>query len=90
MANKPEIKSVLQELSAMKEQTKLSEYPVEIIETLKMTVHIEAKSGAEAEAIVEAAWNNAEYILDSECFEGVEFQAQKPERDIGNYKGNEL
>ncbi len=56
-------------------------YPVEIKETLKMTVYIEADSPAEAEEIAKQNWKNSDYILDAECFDCAEFntvQERKP------------
>lgn len=48
-------------------------FVVEITETLKMKVNIEADNPAEAEEIAQQKWQNSEYILDAECFEGAEF-----------------
>ena len=49
------------------------EYNVLITETLQKTVIVEAGSEAEAHTRVSDAWKNAEYILDSDNFQGVEF-----------------
>ena len=49
------------------------EYKVLITETLQKTVIVEAGSEAEAHTRVSDAWKNAEYILDSDSFQGVEF-----------------
>jgi hypothetical protein len=49
------------------------EYKVLITETLQKTVIVEAESEAEAHTRVSDAWKNAEYILDSDNFQGVEF-----------------
>ena len=49
------------------------EYKVLITETLQKTVIVEAGSEAEAHTRVSDAWKNAEYILDSDNFQGVEF-----------------
>lgn len=51
----------------------MKNYQVEIKETLKMTVNIEAGSPAEAEEIAEQNWKKSEYILDADCFDGAEF-----------------
>jgi len=51
----------------------MKEYQVQIKETLAMTVTVEAKSAAEARDIVEKGWNDAEYILDSDHFQSVNF-----------------
>lgn len=64
----------------------LKEYEVKIRETLEKKVTVEAESPEEAEAIVEQNWKDCEYILDAECFAGVEFAARKArgrERDEG-------
>ena len=53
-------------------------YAVTITET--KTVEIEANSKAEAEAMVEARWNDSEYILDADSFVGVDFSARSNER----------
>lgn len=55
-------------------------YPVEITETLQMTVEIEADSKAEAEEKVEAGWNNQKYILDEKHFVRADFHAGEPEK----------
>lgn len=49
------------------------EYTVNIVETLRMKVFVEAASRAEAETKVEALWKEGEYILDAEHFVGVMF-----------------
>jgi len=49
------------------------EYKVLITETLQKTVIVEAASEQEAHKRASDAWKNAEYILDAECFQGVEF-----------------
>ena len=51
----------------------MKEYQVQIKETLTMTVTVEAESAAQAREIVEQNWNNSEYILDSDHFQGVTF-----------------
>ena len=51
----------------------MKEYKVLITETLQMTVIVEAESEAQAHTRASDAWKNAEYILDAECFQGVEF-----------------
>jgi hypothetical protein len=48
-------------------------YKVTIIETLKKTITVEAKSREEAEQIVSDNWYDSEYILDAEDFVEVEF-----------------
>ena len=54
-------------------------YQVEIKETLCMTVEIEAENAQQAEAMVQEAYNNEEYILEAEHFAGVEFSAREKE-----------
>ena len=51
----------------------MKEYKVLITETLQKTVIVEAGSEAEAHTRVSDAWKNAEYILDADNFQGVEF-----------------
>lgn len=55
-------------------------YQITITETLQKTVEIEANSKAEAESLVEARWNDSEYILDADSFVGVDFSARMNER----------
>lgn len=59
--------------------TPIKTYQVEIKETLCMTVEIDAENSQQAEAMVQEAYNNEEYILDSEHFAGVEFVAREKE-----------
>ena len=54
------------------------EFDVTIVETLKMKVTVEADSLEEAEQLVSDGWYRGEYILDAECFEGVEFESEEP------------
>lgn len=49
------------------------EYKVLITEALQKTVIVEVASEQEAHKRASDAWKNAEYILDAECFQGVEF-----------------
>jgi hypothetical protein len=49
------------------------QYKVLITETLQKTVLVEAASEQEAHKRASDAWKNAEYILDAESFQGVEF-----------------
>ena len=51
----------------------MKEYKVLITETLQMTVIVEAESEALAHTRASDAWKNAEYILDADHFQGVEF-----------------
>ena len=51
----------------------MKKYQVQIKETLVMTVTVEAESAAQAQEIVKNGWNNADYVLDSEHFQGVTF-----------------
>lgn len=49
------------------------EYKVLITETLQKTILVEARSEEEAKQRATDAWNNTEYMIDAECFQGVEF-----------------
>lgn len=51
----------------------MKEYKVLITETLQKTVILEAATEEEAHKRASDAWKNAEYLLDAECFQGVEF-----------------
>ena len=53
--------------------TDKKQYKVLITETLQKTVLVEAASEQEAHTRAADAWKNAEYLLDAECFQGVEF-----------------
>jgi len=57
----------------MSNQSDKKEYRVLITETHQKTVIVEATSESEAHRRAEDAWKNAEYILDEESFQGVEF-----------------
>ena len=50
-------------------------YKVEIMETLRHVVEVEAGSQQMAEQIVNDRWKDGEYILDADNFAGVEFKA---------------
>jgi len=50
-------------------------YDVTITETLRKTVIVDADSSAEAEQTVNDNWRDSEYILDSDNFVGVRFEA---------------
>ena len=58
------------------------ELDVTIVETLKMKETVEADSLEEAEQLVSDGWYRGEYILDAECFEGVEFESAEPVIDL--------
>ena len=51
----------------------MKEYKVLITETLQKTVIVEAASEQEAHKRASDAWKNAEYILNEDNFQGVEF-----------------
>ena len=53
------------------------QFEVTITERLKFTVKVEANNKEEAEQIISDQWHNCEYILDSDNFVGVEFEAVK-------------
>ena len=53
--------------------TEKKQYKVLITETLQKTVLVEATSEQGAHTRAADAWKNAEYLLDAECFQGVEF-----------------
>lgn len=52
-------------------------YKVTITEKLVLDVEVEADSPQEAEQIVSDRWRNSEFILDADCFQGVEFEAKE-------------
>ena len=51
----------------------MKEYKVLITETLQKAVIVSAASEQEAHRRVSDAWKNAEYTLDADDFQGVEF-----------------
>ena len=57
------------------ENNGLKEFEVEITETLRRTVTVEAADRDEAEQIVSDNWKNSEYVLDADNFVSVEFEA---------------
>ena len=59
------------------------EYKVLITETLQKTVIVEAETETEAHKRASDAWKNAEYLLDADSFQGVEFHV------LGESEGNE-
>lgn len=61
----------------------MKKYKVTITETLEMEVEVNARNREEACEKVERNWNNSEYILDSDCFKGVDFTTEpiQHERD---------
>ncbi len=58
-------------------------YKVRIIETLEMEVEVEASNRFEAERLVEQQWKDSEHILDADCFSGVKFRAEQPQKNRG-------
>lgn len=64
-------------------QSEKKEYKVLITETLQKTVIVEAASESEAHQRVSDAWQNGEYLLDADSFQGVEFHV------LGESDGNE-
>ena len=55
-------------------------FEVTITETLKQTVEVEAKDQQEAEQIVSDSWHDGKYVLDSDNFVEVEFNAMPAEQ----------
>ena len=68
----------------------MKEYEVTIKENLEMKVIIEAENEEEAISIAEENYWNSEYILDADCFKGVEFSAEgslrESEKSVRNRK----
>ena len=50
-------------------------FKVTITETLKRMVEVDADDQYDAEQMVSDGWHNSKYILGSEDFDGVEFEA---------------
>ena len=53
----------------------LKKFEVRITETLSHTAWVKAKDRYEAEQIISNDWRNCKYVLDSDNFIGVEFEA---------------
>jgi hypothetical protein len=60
-----------------KGESLMREYQVQIKEYHTMTVTIEAQSAAQAREIVEQRYNNSDYTLDADHFQGVLFVSPK-------------
>lgn len=60
----------------------MREFEVTITETLKKTVTVEAETLDEAEQIAGDTWRRGKYILDAECFDGVEFMGTPYEVEL--------
>jgi hypothetical protein len=59
-------------------------YDVDITEVSKRTVSIKANSAEEAHFLIEKGWKEGAYILDSDDFKEVDFNATRQRsRDIG-------
>ena len=54
----------------------MKKYQIQIKETLAMTVTVEAENVAHACELVEEGWNNGEYVLDAEHFQGANFSVK--------------
>ena len=54
----------------------MQKYMVTITETLKGYVEVEAESREQAEEMVGDGWRRSDYVLDSDYFDGVEFEAE--------------
>lgn len=55
----------------------MKNYKVTITETFQMDVKVEAESKAEAEKMVSDGWCRSDYVLDSDYFDGVKFEAEE-------------
>lgn len=55
----------------------MKKYNVDIVETLKKTVTVEAETQEEAEQLVTDQWYRGEHILEADDFQGVEFEAKE-------------
>ena len=55
----------------------MKKFNVDIVETLKKTVTVEAETQEEAEQLVTDQWYRGEHILEADDFQGVEFEAKE-------------
>jgi len=68
-------------------RTMCKKFCVTITETLRRTITVAADDHAQAEQMVSDGWHNSKYILGSEDFVDVEFEA-KPVADGGTANEN--
>ena len=68
----------------------MKEYEVNIVETLKKTVTVEAESPEDAKYQVQKAWSKGEYILDADDFSGLEFELSPYQVDIPYHEMTKL
>lgn len=55
----------------------MAKFKVEITETLRRVVEVEAIDASEAEDKVEEQWSDSDIVLDYDDFDGVTFVAKK-------------
>lgn len=55
----------------------MKSYEIEIIETLHMTVSVDANDEECAKEAIESRWKSGEYVLDASHFRNVEFYISK-------------
>ena len=55
----------------------MAKFKVEITETLRRVVEVEALDASEAEDKVEEQWSDSDIVLDYDDFDGVTFVAKK-------------
>ena len=55
----------------------MAKFKVEITETLRRVVEVEALDASEAEDKVEEQWSDSDIVLDYDDFDGVTFVARK-------------
>lgn len=60
----------------------MKEYEVNIVETLKKIVTVEAESPEDAKYRVQKAWSKGDYILDADDFSGLEFELSPYQVDM--------
>jgi SHS2 domain-containing protein len=64
------------------ENATLHDFDVTITETMQKTVNVKAVNQADAEQMVGKDWKNEKYVLDTENFAGVEFEAKPTGNDL--------
>ena len=73
---------LLDKLDVAKDKAAMREFEVTITETLQMKVTVMAKDQCEAEEMVEGRWNDSEFILDANHFQGAKFDAIPIKREL--------
>lgn len=64
-------------LAKIEESEEECDFDVRIEEKLVKIVTVKARNALEAEHLASVGWRNSDYVLDADCFAGVEFHAER-------------